>query len=48
MKTYEVVIKIKVRAENEEDAKRQAFEILNSEQVMYVHVDVKECWRCRK
>jgi len=33
MKTYKVVFEVVVRAENEEDAKRQAVDILNTQPV---------------
>ena len=45
MKTYDVVFKVRVRAENEEDAKAQALEVLNSPGI--VHVDVK-VWEVKK
>jgi len=45
MKTYDVVFKVRVRAENEEEAKAQAIEVLNSPNIM--HVDVK-VWEIKK
>ena len=39
MKTYDVVFRVRVRAENETDAKAQALEVLNSPGL--VHYDVK-------
>ena len=42
MKTYDVVFKVRVRAENEEDAKVQALEVLNSPGIVHVEVSVEE------
>jgi len=39
MKTYDVVFKVRVKAENEAEAKARAIEVLNSPGI--VHIDLK-------
>jgi len=42
MKMYDVTIKIRVSADNEEDAIRQALDILNSVTIKDARVEVRE------